>query len=302
MTSKDSSHLEGTLSFPRPNPHSCARTVPRCHPHPLPLLGLAAVAHLRPRKPPDLRAGLSLCLAQSWGLPWAPSTGTSRPPVAAETMSGVCPRHRGGSPRRPHLDLQVLLGGSPDAELLQVGQPVLSQGHSVLDTAVLQEGGVGDAGRDAGISSHDVAPADPHSCGGRESQHPGWALLPPREMVPPPSQTRCCLRSKVEVTSGPTGGQLLSGRTCHSHTRVPSPPAFGWSLKWARPAPPPSALTPPSMGAGVGGGEEVGSRTQGKRSHPRSKGQVREPPRNKDPWAGKGGLSSQEIGLAQGQI
>ena len=206
MTSKDSSHLEGTLSFPRPNPHSCARTVPsRCHPHPLPLLGLAAVAHLRSRNPPDLRAGLSLCPAQSWGLPWAPSTGTSRPPVAAETMSGVCPRHRGGSPRRPHLDLQVLLGGSPDAELLPVGQPILSQGHSVLDTAVLQEGGVGDAGRDAGISSHDVAPADPHGCGGRESQHPGRPLLPPREMVPPPSQTRCCLRSKVEVTSGPTG-------------------------------------------------------------------------------------------------
>ena len=87
-----------------------------------------------------------------------------------------------------HLDLHVAPGGALDADLLPAGQPVLTQGHPVLHAAVLQEGGVGGAGRDAPISGHDVAPTHPHCCGGRGRQqhsppHPGSQNCPLPQMA-----------------------------------------------------------------------------------------------------------------------
>lgn len=92
-----------------------------------------------------------------------------------------------------HLDLHVFLGRSPDSDLLQARQPVFGEGHSVLHTAVLQEGGVGGAGGDAGIPSHDVAPSDPHRCvGGSKAVGRGRisSPTPVAAGAPAPSQKR----------------------------------------------------------------------------------------------------------------
>ena len=191
---------------PQQPPHWRAPFLPPLSAPPLqarvPLPACSPAASARPPGPqlhgpllgspgPPCRA-LPLSHSQTPGAPVGPEPRDASPPAAAEGAGVGLSRWTGRHPGRPcgHLDLHVAPGGALDADLLPAGQPVLTQGHPVLHAAVLQEGGVGGAGRDAPISGHDVAPTQPHCCGGRGRQQHG---PPPPGARTAPSHRWPCL-------------------------------------------------------------------------------------------------------------
>lgn len=154
-------------------------------------------------------------------------------------------RWTGRPRRRPcgHLDLHVVLGGAPDADLLPAGQLILTQGHPVLHAVVLQEGGVAGAGRNAPVSGHDVAATHPHCCGRGAVSTAGPPTLGAR--TTPSHRQPCSGRGDNWADRTQRPGLHLprlprapphpgsSPSWCPTH-RYSAPPPRTWGVLWTR--------------------------------------------------------------------